>query len=99
MAKIIKTQELVYKALVDNPVTRADDYILILDVLSNYVTPNMPLETILKHHVELGIPSIETITRCRRRLQKQYPELINLEAKKIRKQEQKEFRQYALNYQ
>lgn len=97
MARIKQAQKLVYKALVDHPETRADDHLLILEVLNNYVTTQMPLETIMRHHVELGIPSIETITRCRRLLQRQHPELVDEGAKRIRKEEEKEFKQYALN--
>ena len=96
MARIAKVQPLVYNALVYNPATRGDDFLLVLDVLNNFVTAEMPLETVLTHHIELGIPSFETISRIRRKLQSKYPELVNPAMLKTREQERGEFRAYAL---
>lgn len=97
MARINKVQPLVYNALVDNPEARTDDFILILEVLKNFVTPEMRLETVLEHHIELGLPSFASILRSRRKLQRKYPELVNETAAEIRAQEEKEYRDYALN--
>lgn len=97
MARIKKVQPLVYNALVDKPETRTDDFILVLEVLKNFVTPEMRLETVLEHHVELGIPSFASILRSRRKLQKKHPELVNETAAEIRAQEETEYRDYALN--
>lgn len=97
MARVKQVQPLVYNALVDNPETRTDDFILVLEVLKNFVTPEMRIETVLEHHVELGIPSFASILRSRRKLQRKYPELVNETAAEIRAQEEKEYRAYALN--
>ena len=97
MARIQKVQPLVYNALVDNPETRTDDFILVLEVLKNFVTPEMRLETVLEHHRELGIPSFASILRSRRKLQRKYPELVNETAAKIRAEEEREYKEYALN--
>lgn len=97
MARIQKVQPLVYNALVDNPETRTDDFILVLEVLKNFVTPEMRLETVLEHHVELGIPSFASILRSRRKLQRKHPELVNETAAAIRAHEETEYRDYALN--
>lgn len=97
MARIGKVQPLVYNALVDKPETRTDDFILVLEVLKNFVTPEMRLETVLEHHVELGIPSFASILRSRRKLQKKHPELVNKKAAEIRAQEETEYKKYALN--
>lgn len=97
MARIKKVQKLVHNALVDNPVTRTDDFLLVLEVLRNFVTTEMSLETVLEHHIELGVPSFESISRARRKLQAKYPELVNETAAQIRAQEEKEFRAYAVN--
>lgn len=97
MARIKKVQPLVYNALVDHPETRTDDFILVLEVLKNFVTPEMRLETVLEHHTELGIPSFASILRSRRKLQRKHPELVNEAAAKIRAVEEKEYREYALN--
>lgn len=97
MARIAKVQPLVYEALVNNPAARKDDFILILEVLKNFVTTEMSLEEVLKQHVELGVPSFASIIRIRRKLQVLHPELIDDQAAKLRKEEQKEYKAYALN--
>lgn len=97
MARISKVQPLVYKALVENPETRADDFLLVLEVLKNFVTAEMQLDTVFKHHVELGIPSLSSIYRIRRKLQRKYPELVNATAAAIRAEEETEYKAYAIN--
>jgi hypothetical protein len=97
MARIAKVQPIVYKALLERPETRADDYILVLEVYKHFISAEMSLKTVLEHHIELGLPSFASIVRSRRKLQKIYPELVNKEAAKIRAQERKEYKAYALN--
>jgi hypothetical protein len=97
MAKIANVEPLVYKALTENPDTRADDFLLLLEVYKNFINGDLTFETAIRHHVELGLPSYVSIPRIRRKLQKQYPELENKEAVKMRKEEQKEYKAYALN--
>lgn len=93
--RVQKVQQMVYKALVDNPVTRTDDFLLVLDVLKNYVTTDMSVETVLEHHIELKVPSFASIVRARRKLQTKYPELINETVAQIRAEEEREFKAYA----
>lgn len=95
--RIQKVQPLVHNALIYNPVTRTDDFLLVLEVLKNFVTAEMSLETVLEHHIELGVPSFASIVRARRKLQAKYPDLVNEKAAEIRAEEEKEFRAYALN--
>lgn len=97
MARIAKVQPLVYAALVNNPKTRKDDFLLILEVLKHYVTTNIEMEAVLTYHKELGVPSFASIIRIRRKLQEQHPELEDAEAKEIRSKEEEEFRNYARN--
>lgn len=97
MARIMRVQPLVYKALVDHPETRTDDFILVLEVLKNFVTAEMRLETVLEHHAELGIPSFASIIRIRRKLQKKHPELVNEKTAEMRLVAEQDYRDYALN--
>ena len=97
MARIGKVQPLVYNALVDHPETRADDYILVLEVYKHFISVEMSLKTILEHHIELGLPSFASIARCRRKLQRKHPELVNQTAAEIREREETEYKKYALN--
>lgn len=95
MAKINTTHNTVLRILETNPETRSDDWLLILEVWKEYICTEMSVESIFLHHVELGIPNFETIRRCRQKIQSKYPHLVNEEARAIRKEEEKEFRQYA----
>ena len=95
MARIMKIEPLVKNVLVECPETRGDDYLLILKVLETFVTPTLTLDAVFKNHVLLGIPSLETITRCRRKLQAAFPELRDEKAEKIRAEEEVEFRSYS----
>lgn len=95
MARIMKIEPIVKMVLIDDPQTRSDDHILILRVLETFVTPELSLNAVFKNHVTLGIPSLETITRCRRKLQAAFPELRDEKAEKIRAEEEVEFRSYS----
>ena len=95
MAKITKIEPIVFRVLQDYPETRGDDHILILKVLETFVTPTMSLNAVFENHVLLGIPSLETITRCRRKLQAGHPDLRDETARKIRQEEVEEYRNYS----
>lgn len=97
MARIQKVQPLVYAALKNTPETRADDYLLVLEVYKHFISVEMSIKTVLEQHIELGLPSFASIVRIRRKLQAQYPELINKPAKKMRLSEEQKYRAYALN--
>ena len=92
-----KVQPLVLEALERNPAARKDDFILILEVLKNFVTAELPLEAVFKYHVQIGLPSFASIVRIRRKLQEKHPHLVDATAQKVRSDEQKEFKDYALN--
>jgi hypothetical protein len=97
MARIGKVQPIVHNLLIDKPETRADDFILVLEVYKHFVNENIMLGTALAHHRELGLPSFASILRSRRKIQSQYPELVNKATAEIRAQEETEYRDYALN--
>lgn len=97
MARISKVQPIVYEVLLNNPEARVDDYILVLEVYKHYINPEMNFNTVLEHHIELGLPSFASILRTRRKLQNKYPELVNATMAAIREGEREEYRAYALN--
>ena len=97
MAKLAKVQPLVYNALLNNPETRKDDHLLILEVYKNYVNTDLSLKTVLEHHIELGLPSIVSIARIRRKVQKKHPELIDQEAADIREEEETVYKNYSVS--
>lgn len=70
-------KEIVKYVLIKHPLTRGDDMRLIYDVFKVY-NPNidtMELKSIMYYHKILELPSIASIIRYRRALQKEYPEL------------------------
>lgn len=96
MPRINLIEPLVEEALINNKACRGDNFILYLEVLKKYIDTNLSLKEVFLHHKELGIPALETITRCRRKLQERNPELRDENAFQLRSSEQKEFVDYAL---
>lgn len=92
-------ENVVYTVLSRSKESRKDDFILVLEVIREYCPPliDMKIKDILMEHKELGLPSFESITRARRKVQKEYPELIDYDTKKRREQLKKEFKNYYMN--
>lgn len=78
------------------PETRKDDFVLI-SVFKDFFFKGYTMEQCMLNHNELGFPSFETITRCRRKLQAQYEELVNSETQELRKEQETNFKEYALS--
>lgn len=97
MAKLYDLEPRVEEILEWYPETRKDNFILYLKVLEDYIDTRMSIADVFTHRVELGIPSLESITRTRRKIQERRKDLIDEGAEKIRKQERAEFVQYALS--
>lgn len=98
MSKIMEVEPLVLDALLTNPKARDDNFVLYNEVLSHYINiRSMPIGEVFEKHKELGIPSLETITRCRRKIQERDHSLASsLRAKEAREEEEAEHRDYAL---
>lgn len=99
MATLKKVESVVKAVLTSHPDARDDDFILInrayahfkFDVGSTY------FDDIMTKHKAYHLPSFESITRARRKLQAEYPELrASRQAQAVREQEQQSFRDYAL---
>ena len=95
MAKITQIEPLVEKALAYHPETRGDNFLLYVEVLKHFIDTQLPLAYVFTHHKALGIPSLETITRCRRKLQELHPYLRDEKADAIRRQEAGAYKNYS----
>ena len=96
MGKILKVEERVRKILVHNPRTRNDDNLLIYEYLSTYHDiNNVSDKELLLNSKQLGIPSFETITRARRKVQEKHPELKDEETAHYRKLEEEKYKEFA----
>lgn len=98
MSKIKKTEIIVKSILEDNKEARDDDFLLVSLVCRRYC-PGIIGETfteVLAQHKRYGLPSFESITRARRKLQATHEELRGSEqVRRIRDEEEENFRDYA----
>lgn len=95
-----KLRNIVKDTLTNIKKTRNDDYILTYFVIKRYLDEkNMKIDDffqIMIFHKTYGLPSIESITRARRLLQRKYPELrADREIEKIRAKEEERYRELA----
>lgn len=95
MAKFKQIEPLVEEALIKNEACRGDNYILYLEVLNKYIGLNLSIKDVFSKHKLLGIPSLESITRARRKIQERNPDLKS-EASVIREKETSTYVEYAL---
>lgn len=97
--KIHKLEDVVKPILENNAEARGDDFKLILEVYWDMGIPaNMGFNWLMLNHSKYGLPSFESITRCRRKLQAMYPELKPIEeVEELRIQETATYIEYALD--
>ena len=98
--KIKRIEGVVKQVLLENEEARDDDYILIADVCNRMIPSvgKLPFNICLLGHEELGLPSFESITRARRKLQEMNPSLRSSElVAKARLDKEVEVYNYALN--
>lgn len=89
-------KEVVKVKLIEKPANRCDDMRLIYEVYKEYL-PNidkMSIKSLMYNHNAYELPSVASIIRYRRLLQKEYPELEAQEKiKKARREKEKEYRE------
>lgn len=98
MSKIKRIEPLVKDILEEDPEARKDDFKLIAEVYYrlNQEVGRLSFNLVMLGHKELNLPSVETITRARRKLQAKYNYLRPEEKiKKLRTKEETDFRRYA----
>ena len=102
MRHLLTTTQLVKHALEQMPETRNSDNLLYLEII-RYISHKkgvdilkLPMEQFFKYLTANEIPSIETVGRCRRKLQADYPELrAEPEVADFRSAREEVFREYA----
>lgn len=80
------------------PLARKDDFYLYFCVCReiNYNVATIDkFSYVMLHHKELGFPSFESVTRCRRKVFELYPNLKPEKVTKLRKEKEEEFREYS----
>lgn len=101
--RMTNTTKLVKSILESYPETRDDDYLLWLKAVRWAVPQNeiaryldMPFSEFMKYAKCMKIPHYETVSRSRRKLQENYPELrASAETQAARARLEEEYREYA----
>ena len=101
--KLSNTANLVKEILTDKPETRDDDYLLWVEVIKRTTKDkfdySMSFVTFLYTARFLNIPQFETVSRARRKVQEQHPELKGTEkVRKAREDMQVDFKDFARNF-
>ena len=92
--RIGNLKPLVENILRYNSATRKDDFLLINEVVKSLIkADNITLSWLSKWHKQNGIPSFESITRCRRAVQTEFPELKDIEMSEIRAEEEQKYKE------
>lgn len=90
------TEEVVLELLERNKVLRTDDFLLYCAVLKRIgIDTNKPFREIMINHKILGLPSFETVSRCRRKIQETRQDLIDWGTAVIRADEKEKFINYS----
>ena len=106
MKRLINITQAVKEILEEKPETRDDDNLLWLEALRLSVRDwkygnkmcDLTLAYVLKSINRLGLPSFESVSRARRKLQETYPELRGPDrAQRRRAENEKKFEEYARN--
>lgn len=96
---MINIQNIVHEVLTTYKATRdSDDLLMAVIYYKYYNISNEPFISIMKHRKEYKLPSYESISRARRKIQELYPDLQGTERiKRIRSKEEADYIDYALN--
>lgn len=90
------TKALVYRLLQEYPATRDDDELLYLTVIKSraVVVMDMPVKDFFNERKQRGIPDLESVSRARRKVQEEHPELRGKRVEERKKAEQ-DFRDFS----
>ena len=93
----IKHEAMVLAILQEVEAARSDDYVLFAEVINRHYPDiaNTPLYKALVEHKEINLPSYESITRVRRKLQNKHPEYASERVKKNRERMELEYINYS----
>ena len=91
--KITQIYSCVFAELKVNEEARKDDNALIVGVLRRlHIDPSAPFSAVMR---DKRLPSLEGITRCRRKVQNDFPELKDKASAMIRDDKNRDYRKFA----
>lgn len=98
MSRVRFIEPIVKRILEENIEARNDDFILIAEVYSllNDSVKRFSFNDIMVYHKNFGLPSIESITRARRKVQNLYEDLRATEGtRRLRANEELDYKEYS----
>ena len=97
--KLNKIENLVKEVLTNYKDSRSDDFVLIYRVyqsINENVVIRQPFYEVMLNHKEYGLPAFSGITRARRKIFKDNPELANEKVQEARINKEAEYIDYAI---
>lgn len=96
--RVNQLENAVLNCLVNDDRCKKDDFILYLSVIEAYgLDTTMSIHSALKNHSVLKLPSFESVSRCRRKLQERDVSLKDDDTAKMRERERQEYEDYAMS--
>lgn len=97
MSRMSNLEPLVLNALVNDDRCKKDDFILYLSVIEQMgIDTSITINSVLKNHNLFKLPSFESVSRCRRKLQERDISLKDENTALIRERERQDYEDYAL---
>lgn len=96
---LYKVEDMVKDVLTRFEDTKSDDFVLLYRVyqlINENVVIRQPFYDVMLNHKEYKLPAFESITRARRKVQKEYPELANKKVQEARINKTGEYIDYAI---
>lgn len=96
--RVSQLEPIVERCLVSDERCRKDDFILYLSVIEQYgLDTTMSIHSALNNHSLLKLPSFESVSRCRRKIQERDVSLKDDDTAKMRERERQEYEDYAMS--
>lgn len=94
---LYNTKERTFRILKEHPEARNSDEVLIsmVDTDINPTVAKMPYWVVMHNRAKYGLPTCESIRRCRQKLQSEHPELGSHEKiARVKREREKEYREF-----
>lgn len=97
IAHLIGQEAMVLEVLQEVEAARSDDYILFAEIIDRFYPEvrSIPFCVALMRHNEMAVPSYESITRVRRKVQRKFPEFESERARARRERREQVYKNYA----
>lgn len=96
--RVSQLEPIVERCLVSDERCRKDDFILYLSVIEQYgLDTTMSIHSVLNNHSLLKLPSFESVSRCRRKIQERDVSLKDSATARMREEARQDYSDYAVS--